>query len=153
MLCLRNERILGKMEAITKTVRKKEQDSKDAHTHTHTQECQLSTIHVFCKVCMQKSHTQKQAPRFEHFTDLPSTTQNPKGNLWETQWSAYVLFQLHRYHLELNWDCTTGEPLALGSTDPTAHAILIFFFTLPTLTPLTLNSKELQYHVLFWCVF
>lgn len=99
MLCLRNERILGKMEAITKTVRKKEQDSKDAHTHT--QECQLSTIHVFCKVCMQKSHTQKQAPRFEHFTDLPSTTQNPKGNLWETQWSAYVLFQLHRYHLEL----------------------------------------------------
>ena len=24
------------------------------------------------------------------------------GNLWETGWSAYGLFQAHRYHLELN---------------------------------------------------
>ena len=90
---------------------------------------------------MQKSHTQKQAPCFEHFIDLPSTTQNPEGNLGETQWSAYGLFQPHRYHLELNWDCTTGEPLALGSTDPTAHAVLIIFIFFNFTTPHTSNPK------------
>ena len=25
------------------------------------------------------------------------------GNFWQTGWSAYGLFQVHRYHLELNW--------------------------------------------------
>ena len=47
------------MEAITKTVRKKEQDSKDAHTHTHKN---VSYQQFMCSVkyaCKKATHKNK----------------------------------------------------------------------------------------------
>ena len=59
------------------------------------------------------------------------------GNFWETGWSTYGLFWVHRYHLELNWTellsccfsshiCLMESPWSLMLSEPLIMAAVFF---------------------------
>ena len=83
------------------------------------------------------------------------------GNFWETGWSTYGLFWVHRYHLELNWTLSHGlyTPLFISLPTPffnwlcvsLSHPLLSCWqssINLPT-TPYIRHSEHFIQVVLF----
>ena len=73
----------------------------------------LVSLNHFCHdilVVRQRYRTKVVWPAFHNMHDVTAIRQTLEpfqrqrwGNLAETGWSTYGLFQAHRYHLELNW--------------------------------------------------